>query len=490
MNAMMVIEQLQRQGVSTNRLCLDSRRVQQGDIFVACRGARSDGREFIGDAIHHGAAAVIYDAVPGVTMDSAIDSSVPSVAVEGLADMLGDIANLIYGRPSEKLQVIGVTGTNGKTSVSQWIAQALGSLGRRCAVMGTLGNGFPGQLKESPNTTPDAIMVHSSLASFVTQGASACAMEVSSIGLDQGRVNGVSFDTVVLTNLSRDHLDYHQDMSAYASAKAKLFAMPGLKTAVLNLDDPFGLELAQLLRGKVSTIGYTLKDAWGTDEIVAAQNLRMSATGVEFNINGMPVAAAVIGRFNVSNLLAVFGSLKALGIDTVHAGAALALLTSPPGRLQAVGGAQGENAQPMVVVDYAHTPDALDKVLCALRENALARGGILICVFGCGGDRDTGKRPLMGVVAEQLADQVVITSDNPRSEDPEQITAQIVAGMQSKPLIELDRARAIRLAIVAADVRDVVLIAGKGHEAYQEIAGVKHPFSDMGSAQRALEQRA
>ncbi|CAG4884109.1 UDP-N-acetylmuramoyl-L-alanyl-D-glutamate:meso-diaminopimelate ligase [Georgfuchsia toluolica] len=483
MNAVTVIEALQRQGVNTSRLCLDSRRIQHGDIFVACHGASRDGRDYINDAVHRGAAAVLYDAEPS----KAIEPGVPSLAVEGLAKLLGEIAHLVYGRPSEKLQVIGVTGTNGKTSVSQWIAQALGSLGQRCAVMGTLGNGFPGRLEESPNTTPDAIAVHSGLASYLAQGATACAMEVSSIGLDQGRVNGVIFDTAVFTNLTRDHLDYHADMDVYAAAKARLFAMPGLKTAVLNLDDPCGVQLAASLRGRVRTLGYSLnpQQARVTDKLLLADDIHMPATGVEFSVNGMPVAAPVIGRFNVSNLLAVFGSLQALGIDAAQAGAALATVTPPPGRLQAIGG----KGQPLVVVDYAHTPDALDKALTTLREIASARHGRLICLFGCGGERDPGKRPLMGAMAERLADGVVVTSDNPRGEAPAHIAAQIATGMQTKPLVELDRAVAIRKAIVAADACDVILLAGKGHETYQEIAGVRQPFSDLGSAQRALEQR-
>jgi UDP-N-acetylmuramoyl-L-alanyl-D-glutamate--2,6-diaminopimelate ligase len=482
---MAILEQLQGKGVSIERLCMDSRQVRSGDIFVACKGARSDGREFINDAIARGAAAVLYDAGPG----NAIESGVPGVAIDGLADMLGDIAHLVYGRPSEKLQVVGVTGTNGKTSVSQWIAQALGGLGRRCAVIGTLGNGFPGQLLESLNTTPDAVTVHSSLAGFVAQGAATCAIEVSSIGLDQGRVNGVVFDTAVFTNLSRDHLDYHGGMDAYADAKARLFAMPGLKTAVLNLDDSFGIELSRMLEGKVHRIGYTLNSehAGGCEEILLAQALRMTGKGVEFNINDMPVAAPVIGRFNVSNLLAVFGTLKALGIDSAVAASVLVSLAPPPGRLQAIGG-ETEKSQPLVVVDYAHTPDALEKALTTLREVAGVRGGRLICVFGCGGERDPGKRPLMGAAAEQLADRLIVTSDNPRGENPQHIVAQIVAGMKSEPLVELDRENAIRVAIRAAGPSDVVLIAGKGHESYQEIAGLRLPFSDIESAQRALEQ--
>jgi UDP-N-acetylmuramoyl-L-alanyl-D-glutamate--2,6-diaminopimelate ligase len=503
---MTVIDKLQREGVKVDRLCLDSRQVQSGDVFVACQGSRVSGQAFIGDAVNRGAAAVLYEAgaissvrpepvegqdisMMGCDRLSPID--IPMLPVPGLAGMLGDIANLVYGRPSEKLSVIGVTGTNGKTSVSQWITQALFALDRRCAVMGTLGNGFPDQLKESPNTTPDAIAVHSGLAGFVAQGATACAMEVSSIGLDQGRVNGVTFDTAVFTNLSRDHLDYHADMSTYAAAKEKLFATPGLKTAVLNLDDPFGLELAQMLQGKLHTIGYSLGSAStkNTDEILFAEHLQMTAAGVQFVTEGVTVSAPVIGRFNVSNLLAVFGSLRALGIDAAHAATALASLTPPPGRLQTVAGSN-QKVQPLVVVDYAHTPDALDKALSTLREIASTRGGKLVCVFGCGGDRDAGKRPMMGAVAERLADQVIVTSDNPRGESPEHIAAQIVAGMQSTPLVELDRARAIGNAIAAAHVNDVVLLAGKGHESYQEVAGVKHPFSDIEIAQRILEQRS
>lgn len=486
MNAMAVIERLREQGIAVDRLCLDSRQVRLGDVFIALPGTHADGRRYIADATARGAAAILYEA----GADEIANPGVPAIAVQDMAAMLGEIAHLVYGRPSEQLWVVGVTGTNGKTSVSQWIAQALNGLGRKCAVMGTIGNGFPGQLKESPNTTPDAIAVHSGLASFVAQKAAACAMEVSSIGLDQGRVNGVAFDTAVLTNLSRDHLDYHIGMEDYAAAKARLFEMSGLQSAVLNLDDPFGVQQARRLRGRVQTLGYTLADARGADEIVAAQGLRLSARGIRFSVDGQTIEAPVIGRFNVSNLLAVYGALKMAGTEAAQAAAALSRLVPPPGRLQIAGGAAGENSQPLVVVDYAHTPDALDKALDTLREVAKSRGGRLICVFGCGGDRDAGKRPMMGAVAERLADQVVITNDNPRSEDPQHIAAQIADGMRSKPLVELDRARAIEQTIASATVHDVVLIAGKGHEAYQEIAGVRQPFSDIAVAQEALERRA
>ncbi len=486
MSPMAIIESLQRSGVATGSLCLDSRRVRRGDVFVALPGARSDGREFVGDAISRGAAAVLYEA----DVNPTADLPVPSLAIKGLARQLGGIAHLVYGRPSEKMQVIGITGTNGKTTVSKWVAHALTRLGDRCAVMGTLGVGFPGQLKESANTTPDAIAVHSGLAGLLAQGAKACAMEVSSIGLDQGRVNGVLFNTAVFTNLTRDHLDYHVDMAAYAAAKAELFAMPGLKTAVINLDDVFGLELAAMLRGRVKTIGFSMDSSINgqplVDDFVAAQALRMRETGVEFSVGNHQVTAQVIGRFNVANLLAVHCVLKALGFDPARSASALSALVAPPGRLQLLGGG---GSLPLVVVDYAHTPDALDKALTALRETVLVRGGKLICVFGCGGDRDPGKRPLMGAVVERLADKAVVTSDNPRSEPPEAIAQQILAGMKSRPQLELDRAHAIRNAIVQANARDVVLLAGKGHESYQEVAGVKHPFSDIGSASLALEHR-
>ena len=478
---MAVLAELERKGVSAHGLCADSRHMRPGDVFVAFPGTHVDGRRFMADAIARGAQAVLYEK----TDAGHVDMAVPSVPVDGLMALSGEIAHLVFERPSEKLALIGVTGTNGKTSVSQWIAQASNNLGRKCAVMGTLGNGFPGALEESPNTTPDAITVHRLLASYVEQGANACAMEVSSIGLDQGRVNGARFATAVFTNLTRDHLDYHRDMVAYAKAKALLFEVAGLKTAVVNLDDSFGRDLAQRLQGRVRVIGYTLGAA-PTSEVLAAENLVITSTGLHFTLRGLPVTAPLIGRFNASNLLAVIGALLAGGVALPDAIASVADLRPPPGRLQSVGG----NGQPLVVVDYAHTPDALEKALETLRETAVARGGKLICVFGSGGDRDAGKRPLMGAVAERLADRVVLTSDNPRGENPGNIIAAIRAGLKTAPLTEPDRAKAIRAAVAGAASRDVILLAGKGHEPYQEIAGVRHPFSDVAQAQAALEQRA
>ncbi|HZV54657.1 MAG TPA: UDP-N-acetylmuramoyl-L-alanyl-D-glutamate--2,6-diaminopimelate ligase [Rhodocyclaceae bacterium] len=382
------------------------------------------------------------------------------------------------------LFMIGVTGTNGKTSVTQWIAQALAALGRKCAVVGTLGNGFPGDLIPGPNTTPGAVALRQILPDLVAQGAMACAMEVSSIGLHQKRVAEVAFDVAVFTNFTRDHLDYHGTMEDYAAEKRKLFDMPGLRAAVLNLDDPFGAQLDAELAGRLRVIGYTLEAKVSRGETLAATDLAMDGAGLSFMLDGVRIEAPVVGRFNASNLLAVIGALLAGGEILADIAGVLPRLTPPPGRMQTI----GSEGKPLVVIDYAHTPDALEKALTTLLETAAARGGKLICVFGCGGERDPGKRPLMGAVAEALADRVLVTSDNPRGEKPEAIIADIVGGMTRRPAIELDRAKAIKDAVTAADARDIVLLAGKGHEPYQEVAGARHPFSDLEQARQALEQ--
>ncbi len=381
--------------------------------------------------------------------------------------------------------IVGVTGTNGKTSVTQWIAQVLTSLGRKCAIVGTLGNGFPGALVAGPNTTPGAHVLREFLPASVRQGAVACAMEVSSIGLHQNRVADVRFTVAVLTNLTRDHLEYHGTMETYAAEKAKLFGWPGLKYAVLNLDDPFGRKLAADLHGKTPAIGYTLHDETGADRVLRATEIEETTQGIAFTVDGVRFRAPVIGRFNVANLLAVIGALLAGGEALPNIAAALRHIVAPPGRMQPVGG----DDSPLVIIDYAHSPDALEKVLQTLQPTAKARGGKLICVFGCGGERDPGKRPQMGAIAERLADEVVVTSDNPRGENPQTIIDQIVAGMQRKPRVEPDRERAIQATIATADHRDVILLAGKGHEPYQEIAGQRLPFSDLGVAEKALAER-
>jgi UDP-N-acetylmuramoyl-L-alanyl-D-glutamate--2,6-diaminopimelate ligase len=474
---MAILGELERKGVKPTRLAIDSRQVQPGDVFVAMPGHRVDGRAFAADAVARGAAAVLYEA--GAPMPL----SVPTVAVSGLADLAGEIAHLVYGRPSERLWVAGVTGTNGKTSVSQWIAQAMTSLEHRCAVVGTLGSGFPGQMIESVNTTPDAISLHRSLAGFVEQGAVACAMEVSSIGIDEGRVNGVSFDVAVFTNLTRDHLEYHGSMEAYAAAKEKLFDWPGLRAAVVNLDDVVGGHLARRLAGRLPTIGYTLTGRVGGDRVLVARDIAMSGSGLAFTVDGVRIEAPVVGRFNVANLMAVIGALLVADEKPEDIAAVLRRIEPPPGRMQPVGGV----GQPLVVVDYAHTPDALEKALGTLRDTATARGGRLVCVFGCGGDRDSGKRPLMGAMAERLADRVLLTSDNPRNEDPMAIIENVAKGMKRRPAIEPDRAAAIRQALREAAAGDVILLAGKGHEPYQEVAGVRRPFSDLALARETLE---
>jgi UDP-N-acetylmuramoyl-L-alanyl-D-glutamate--2,6-diaminopimelate ligase len=481
---MTILEQLERKGVVAQRLTADSRRVQPGDVFVAFPGAQADGRDFIAQAVARGAAAVIAEAgVPEAQKVGAGGTAI--VEVPGLAALSGEIAHLVYGRPSEHLWLAGVTGTNGKTSVSQWIAQALNALRHRCAVIGTLGNGFLDALDESPNTTPDAITLHAALAGFLARGAEACAMEVSSIGLDQGRVHGTAFDVAVFTNLTRDHLEYHGSMATYAAAKERLFFVPGLAAAVVNLDDAFGAELAARLRGRLHLIAYTLDPACVGDDLLRAENLAMGAAGIEFDLRGVHFAAPVVGRFNASNLLAVIGALLARGERLEAIAAVLQGIQPPPGRMQALGG----SGEPLVVVDYAHTPDALEKALGVLRETAAARNGKLVCVFGCGGDRDPGKRPQMGAIAERLADRVVLTSDNPRGEDPQVIFNGVLAGMNRRPQIEADRGVAIDEAIADADDRDVILLAGKGHEPYQEIGGVRHAFSDIDAAKSALAGR-
>lgn len=477
-----LLDDLKACGIQPTRLAIDSRRVQPGDIFLAMPGAQADGRRFIADAIARGAAAVLAEFGAKV----GAGETVPVLEVAELSAHAGEIAHLVYGRPSEQLWLCGVTGTNGKTSVSQWIAQAMNAIDCKCAVIGTLGNGFPPQLEASPNTTPDAITLHASLARYLREGAVACAMEVSSIGLEQGRINGAHIDVAVFTNLTRDHLEYHGSMAAYAAAKAKLFELPGLSGAVINLDDPFGRELATRLTGKVSLLGYTLEAASDidrhSDTRLRAEDIEMTASGVRFRVRNVDFAAPVVGLFNVSNLLAVIGALLLGGETLEDCAAAIRAITPPAGRMQTVGGDQ----QPLVVIDYAHSPDALEKVLNTLRGTATARGGQLVCVFGCGGDRDPGKRPQMGGIAERLADRVVVTGDNPRSEDPLAIIAAIQAGMTQVATIEPDRSTAITRTIAQANARDVILLAGKGHEPYQEIAGVRHPFSDLAVAQSSL----
>ena len=463
----------------------DSRQVQSGSLFLAYPGAVNDGRDYIAQAIQKGASAVIWEKT-GFTWLG--DWNVNNLAVANLKSQVSQIAAEYYQHPSEKLTMIGVTGTNGKTSVSQWVAQCLTILGKKTAVLGTIGNGLLGSqasiLAEASNTTPDAILLQSMLASYVAQQADVAVMEVSSHGLDQGRVNGVAFDIAVLTNLSRDHLDYHQTMEAYAEAKQKLFEFDGLKIAILNADDTFGQAVVNVLskQGKpFTTYGLQLGDVLGSELKLHDAGLSMQVTTQQGNAL---LAAPVLGRFNAYNVLAVLATLLAIDVSLGDAINAISKIKPVVGRMQQFGGGE----LPLVVVDYAHTPDALEKVLSALREQ-LQGEAKLLCVFGCGGDRDAGKRPLMGAIASKLADNVIVTSDNPRSEDANAIIQAITGGSPDRYLIEADRVSAINKAIQRANKGDIVLVAGKGHENYQEILGIKHPFDDVLIAQNALNIR-
>lgn len=484
-------ELLETLGVTISRLVTDSRSVKPGDTFVAYPGGQADGRHFIEQAIASGANAVIWEAKNFVWDES---WTVPHLAITDLRQQAGALADHVYGAPSEKLWMVGVTGTNGKTTCSHWVAKALNEAGRKGALLGTLGNGFPGELQATLNTTPEAISVHGLLAEYVRQGAQAAVMEVSSHALAQGRVNNVHYDVALLTNLSRDHLDFHGDMHSYAAAKRRLFDWAKLKYAVLNLDDAFGVELADALRdAEVEVVGYGLSDdALRLAErlgirMVFGADLRMDAQGMNLQIHSSwgaaELSSRLIGRFNAANLLGALAVLLVSGVGLSAAVSALAQQKAVAGRMQTLGGKD----KPTVVVDYAHTPDALEKVLQALREVAASSGGKIICVFGCGGDRDRGKRPMMGAVASKWADHCIITSDNPRSESPKAIIDAILFGVEGDAyqVIE-DRAHAITRAVAGARAVDTVLVAGKGHEDYQEIDGVKQPFSDSEVVRRAL----
>ena len=475
----------------------DTRSLAAGDVFFAYAVDGADNRPFIDGALERGAAAVL---VQPDGFSGAIDPST-MLAVPALNELAGTIASAWYNDPSDSMLAIGVTGTNGKTSCSQWISAALTALGKRCAIIGTLGTGLPGQLVHTGFTTPDAPQLQRSLAQLRDAGAQAVAMEVSSHALHQGRVNGTAFDIAVFTNLTQDHLDYHGTFEAYEAAKARLFAWPELRAAVINRDDAAGRRLLGSTQGNARTIAYGIEDsavqaAPQADAWLLASNVRATATGTAFHLNtsdwgNAEVEVQTLGAFNVSNLLGVLGALLAADVSFDAALAELAKLESVNGRMQRLGG-RLQNDEPLVVIDYAHTPDALEKTLEALRPMAEARGGELICMFGCGGDRDSTKRPLMGAIAEKLADGVVVTSDNPRSEDPQSIIDQITAGMKdaSKARRVEDRASAILQAIRSAAREDVIVLAGKGHEATQEIMGKKRAFSDQDHARLALAARA
>jgi UDP-N-acetylmuramoyl-L-alanyl-D-glutamate--2,6-diaminopimelate ligase len=459
---------------------IDSRKIRPGDLFLACHGTHTSGVRFLREAIDAGASAVAVEA-DAVPLQPA--AGIPVLAVSDLRAKAGIVAARFYDNPSEKMQVIGVTGTNGKTSVSFFIAQALAGITHdSVGLMGTLGCGPYPLLQAGFNTTPDPVTVQSVLADFNRQGINRVVMEVTSIGLDQGRVNGVNIETGIFTNLTVDHLDYHRDMSAYGDAKKRLFAGMGIRNAVINRDDAFGRELIRELPASVNVIGYGLVEdihaavAADPGNTVLAQ-ARDGEHGLSLSVSSpwgrSDVNTAIGGMYNAYNLLACLSALCLSGIPFTQAAAGISLLSPVPGRMERFGG--GEHA--LVYVDYAHTPDALKHALDYVRRRCR---GKLLCVFGCGGDRDRSKRPQMGAIAETGADAIILTSDNPRHEDPQAIINDILDGISRRDSvrIEPDRNRAITAAIKSTGPGDVVLVAGKGHETYQEIAGQRYPYSD------------
>ena len=511
-----VAEWMRQYASADAHLRVDSRAVAAGDVFVALCGRNIDGRRYIDQAFAQGAVAVLVDETPDAALAEAAateprcgsptgDRRLP---VAGLAGMLGAIAAEFYEHPGDRMLMVGVTGTNGKTSSCQWIAQCLERAGRRCGMIGTLGCGFPGDLhtEGSRLTTPDAAGLQRTLRDLLDGGARAVAMEVSSIGVDQRRIDGTPFDIGLFTNLTRDHLDYHGDMESYAAAKRRFLHWPTLSHAVLNLDDEFGRRTAAELVHRGSRVtGFGTREEHvamhGLAASLCAEDITHHGAGLRFRIRcrrtepgkaptveDAVVTTALVGDFNVANLLGVAGVLLACELPLAFVAEALSGLRPPPGRMQFV---DAGDAAPLVVVDYAHTPDAIAKALHALRPLAQVRSGQLRIVFGAGGDRDRGKRPLMGAAASRGADAVVLTSDNPRAEDPARILDEIAVGVvPGTPLWrDVDRAAAIEAAIRDAQPCDVILIAGKGHEDYQEIGGRRLPFSDFETASAALAAR-
>jgi UDP-N-acetylmuramoyl-L-alanyl-D-glutamate--2,6-diaminopimelate ligase len=469
--------------VTIHGLKTDSRDVKTGDAFVALAGAHTPAGFYVDQAIAAGANVVLIDTEqPGECSEHQGALLVP---VPDLKSLLGTIAARFFERPSQRLRLIGVTGTNGKTSVSQYIAQLLTSAGTPCGVLGTLGYGMPDALQPATHTTPDVVQTNRVLYQMLAQGGRAAVMEVSSHALDQGRVDKLAITGAVFTNLTRDHLDYHGSMEAYGKAKARLFNREGLHFSVINFDDPFGRQLFEQLEGKCDRVRYSLHEA---QTELWLKDFQPTDNGFDAQIDGQwgefGISVPLMGSFNASNVLAAMATVLTLGLPLDVVRDAVSKLVPPPGRLEVFSGAGGKR----VVVDYAHTPDALANALAALKPHVAGR---LICIFGCGGDRDSGKRPEMAREAERLADRVIVTDDNPRSESPEAIVRDIMAGFTrpDKATVIHDRAEAIRSAVQSAEADDLVLVAGKGHEAYQEIAGKKHPFRDATQVCQALGLR-
>lgn len=468
---------------------MDSRLLCKGDLFLACFGQNHDARDFIDDAIELGVVAVLAES-GGQWQGTKIIRDVAVIAIDNLSAKISEIAARFYSHPSDKLHVIGITGTNGKTSCSQFIAQALTSIGCQCGTIGTLGYGVYGDLSETRLTTPDAVFTQMALAEMVRDSVDPVVMEVSSVGLHQKRVKAVHFDTAIFTNLSRDHLDYHESMEDYAANKRKLFASQGLKCAIVNLDDPYALSIINTIAKDVDISTYSIKSSMAT---VYAEELNLTRQGFDARIvtpfGAGQVSGKLIGYFNFSNLLAVIAALISYlsrqgEVDIAQLCAQVSKLSPVNGRMEII----GDNEEITAVVDYAHTPDGLSSALAGLRDHF---SGKIWCVFGCGGNRDKGKRPMMGEVAERFADRLIIADDNPRNEQGDEIVQHILSGIENREAVVVmrDRAEAISYAISNAEAGDVVLIAGKGHETYQDIGGSKIIFSDANQVRLALQER-
>ncbi len=473
--------------ITVNDITANSGCVRQGGLFLACQGTHHHGLDFADEAVAARVAAIAWEPQACVQAP-AVPASVAAFPVDGLDARVGDIADRFFGAPSAQITVTGITGTNGKTTTAWLASEALNRLVVKSAYMGTLGYGVVPQLEPSALTTPGCISVHRRLRELLDDGVSNAVMEVSSHGLDQGRIDGVRVKTAAFTNLSRDHLDYHGDFDTYKAAKAKLFSGVSLQTAVINVGDPFGVELANGLSGRVRTITVALNNQTrpSCEPELSASYIEVPASGLQIKFTGAfgtaEMNSVLWGQFNAENLLVAVGILLAHDYSLKQAVAALEVGSAPPGRMQVIKGAAHD---PMVIVDFAHTPDALAKALETVRNYC---DGKIVCVFGCGGERDQGKRGEMGAIANQLADHIIITSDNPRNEDPQAIIDAILHGIDVDASCEVveDRANAISRAINMAVTGDAVLVAGKGSENYQLIAGRAETFSDQAVVTRAL----
>jgi UDP-N-acetylmuramoyl-L-alanyl-D-glutamate--2,6-diaminopimelate ligase len=468
--------ELKKIGLHLSDISNDSRYVKKNSLFLAYPGLHVDGRNYIADALSKGAKVILYEKKDFVWKKS---WNVPHLSVDDLKSKEGEIAHIFFKEPSRKIHTIGITGTNGKTSCAYWLAELQNTLGKKTGLIGTLGYGYK-KLKAHTYTTPDAISNHRIFREFKVSRINSVVMEVSSHALAQGRVNSIHFDVAVFTNLSRDHLDYHLTFKNYFNEKKKLFHFPSLKVAVINIDDVYGKKLkVSLAKKKVKVITYGIKDG-----DMRATHITYSASRTTFRLHYKKeiyeVNVPLVGKFNVYNILAVISTLVGSGVAVKKIIKHLDSISQVPGRMEKI----GKKSAPKIFIDYAHTPDALQKALETLKDKT---DGKLICVFGCGGNRDIGKRKGMAIASSEFADMSIVTSDNPRNENPKKIISEISKYMKGSFSIEINRDKAIKKAIQFANKEDVILIAGKGHEKYQEIQGIKYPFSDQKCVRNALK---